>query len=103
MTEFGEPSRPHALRESLASYLRSTGLGEATGLSAVLAIWPEIVGEAVAAHCQPARLSGTELTITIDHPSWSTQLRFLSQQIVTGLNERLGNTAVTDLKMHVRA
>ena len=54
-------------------------------LQAVLAAWPAIVGENVAAQSWPLELSGDALIIATRSSAWSQQLQFLSEDILHAL------------------
>jgi len=53
--------------------LRARGWDGRLAAARVVARWPEVVGEAVAAHCQPSRLDedGT-LHVVADSAAWAT-------------------------------
>jgi hypothetical protein len=55
-------------------------------LQAVLAAWPTIVGENVAAHSAPLELSGDALVVATRSSAWSQQLQFLSEDILQALS-----------------
>ena len=67
----------------------------------VLEHWDDLVGEAVARHARPKRLNDGVLVVEVDDPSWATQLRFLSEQLTNGLNERLGSAAIVRVDLKV--
>jgi hypothetical protein len=54
-------------------------------LQTILATWPAIVGENVAAHSSPLELSGDALVIATRSSAWSQQLQFLSEDILRAL------------------
>jgi len=64
--------------------------------------WPELAGEALAAHVRPTALHATTLVLTVDDPAWATQLKYLQTDLVTRLGEALGTGRVTDLRVVVR-
>ena len=47
---------PRAIGAELADVLRARGWDGRLAAARVVARWPEVVGDAVAAHCQPSRL-----------------------------------------------
>lgn len=59
--------------------------------------WPEVVGEAVAAHATPSAYARGRLTVDSDSPAMGHQLRLQKQLIIDGLNQRLGEVVVRDL------
>jgi len=57
----------------------------------VVARWPDVVGQAVATHCQPHRLDddGT-LLIVADSAAWATQLSYLQGALLDRLTTTVG-------------
>jgi len=44
--------------------------------------WPEVVGEAVAAHATPVKIERGRLLVNVDEPGWATQLRYLEADLI---------------------
>ncbi|MCG8593459.1 MAG: DUF721 domain-containing protein [Kiloniellales bacterium] len=70
----------------------------------LIAEWPEIVGEALAARCLPLKLSfadpkrRAEGTLTLQVESaWTLELQHLSPQLIERINQTLGYAAVSRL------
>jgi predicted nucleic acid-binding Zn ribbon protein len=59
--------------------------------------WDEEVGEAVAAHAQPAGFRAEVLSVRVDSPSWMQELQFLKEGIRERLNRRLGEELIRDI------
>jgi predicted nucleic acid-binding Zn ribbon protein len=80
---------PRAVGAELADLLRARGWDGRLAAARVMARWTEVVGEAVAAHCQPGRLDadGT-LQVIADSAAWATQLSYLQGTLL----DRLGAT-----------
>lgn len=91
-----------SISEAVGEYLQSEGLGELARLASIESCWDVVVGPTVAAHVRPLTLREGELAVSVDQPAWATELRFLSQKIISGLCERCGEDAVLRLKVHVR-
>lgn len=53
-------------------------------------VWAETVGEQVAQHATVRRLRGTTLEVSVTSDAWATELTYLTESIVKGLNARLG-------------
>ncbi|MGP6158067.1 MAG: DciA family protein [Vulcanimicrobiaceae bacterium] len=73
-----------ALRSVVGEW-RPTRFNPSDPLQAMLAAWPAIVGENVAAHSAPLELSGDALVIATRSSAWSQQLQFLSDDILRAL------------------
>jgi predicted nucleic acid-binding Zn ribbon protein len=87
--------------EATRRLLRARGLEAVVTLAEVLGAWDDVVGPQVAAHARPAALHASTVTVEVDEPAWATQLQFLSGTILTGLSERLGDRAPTNVTIRV--
>lgn len=92
---------PRGLGESLDRIATSIGAPGADALATVFSAWPEVVGEAVAAHCRPRSLQQSTLVVAVDEPAWAASLRWLEADIVTRLGAVTGEGVVTDLAIRV--
>ena len=61
----------------------------ATPLAAVLAAWPEAVGERIAAEAQPVAEKGGVVTVACRAATWAQELDLLSEELLARLRERL--------------
>ena len=78
---------PRPIGAELADVLRARGWDGRLAAARVVARWPEVVGDAVAAHCQPSRLEedGT-LQVVADSAAWATQLTYLQNPAASRQN-----------------
>jgi predicted nucleic acid-binding Zn ribbon protein len=56
-------------------------------IGGVFGRWDDAVGPAVSAHVRPVRLDDGVLVVEADEPAWATQVKFLSETIITRLAE----------------
>lgn len=92
---------PTALSSSLGRLSRRPGWGERLGAARVEAAWETIVGEGLAAHCEPVRLAGRVLVVRAESPAWATQLRYLTLQLTERADAVLGPGSVTRVEVVV--
>jgi predicted nucleic acid-binding Zn ribbon protein len=93
--------RPHELARSLDGIARAIGAPPADALSVVFSRWEDVVGSAVAAHSHPVSLLRSTLVVSVDHPSWATQLRYLSSTILGRITEAVGREVASRLEVRV--
>jgi hypothetical protein len=72
------------------SVVRRRGRAPDPELAAVRERWPAIVGEAVARHAVPARMSGGALVVACSSSAWSSELTMLAGAIGGRLRSELG-------------
>ena len=65
---------------------------------------PELVmaREEVAAHATPLSLASGRLVVSVDHPTWATELRYLQSVVLGRLDEAVGQGVVRSLEVRVR-
>ena len=82
---------PRLIGAELADVLRARGWDGRLAAARVVARWPKVVGDAVAAHCQPSRLEedGT-LQVLADSAAWATQLTYLQGKLLDRLGTECG-------------
>jgi predicted nucleic acid-binding Zn ribbon protein len=91
---------PRPIGTELVEVLRARGWEGRLVAARVISRWPEVVGPAVAAHCQPSRLDddGT-LLVVADSAAWATQLTYLRGTLLDRLARVCGGGAVTDVQV----
>lgn len=70
-------------------------------LEQIAANWPVIVGERLAAHCRPTRLSRGVLHISADSSTWATEVSAVAGRVAAVAERALGEGTVK--KVRVRA
>jgi predicted nucleic acid-binding Zn ribbon protein len=73
-------------------------LAPATLLAEVQRMWPEAVGQAIAAEAQPTAERGGVVTISCSASVWAHELDLLGPSIVERLNAALQTGSVTRLR-----
>ena len=62
-------------------------------------LWPRIAGRTIAHHSQISLFSGGVLTLSTEPGTWTTQLRFMSGEILKQINDFLGQPVVKKLRI----
>ncbi|HYF24934.1 MAG TPA: DUF721 domain-containing protein [Baekduia sp.] len=73
-------------------------LAPATGLAALQRVWPEAVGDVIAAEAEPTAEADGVVTVTCSSSVWAQELDLLAPELVARLNEALGDERVTRLR-----
>lgn len=64
-------------------------------LRRVLAVWPQLVGDAVAQHSRPTKIHRRVLQVSVSSAAWSQTLTFERSRILQKLHESLPETQTT--------
>lgn len=65
-----------------------------TSAEILAVIWPEVVGDEVAANAQPVQLKQGRLVVNASSSAWAQTLQLMGDAIAARINERLGERAV---------
>ncbi len=71
-----------------------SSLREASAVS----LWPEVVGEQIAAASEAERVRDGVLYVVARNHTWAFELTFHREQILKGLNARLGAKAINEIR-----
>jgi predicted nucleic acid-binding Zn ribbon protein len=91
---------PHPVGLTIRDLVDGRGWQRTTQVATVLACWEQIVGEAIAEHCQPEAVNDGELVLAAESTSWATQLRMLAPSLIAKVDEQLGKGVVTSIRVH---
>jgi hypothetical protein len=97
----GEDSGPVPLSDLLVPTLSRLGLKTKAQFAQLLGAWSPVVGDMVAAHTSPIAFLRGRLTVETDSPAMGHQLHLQRQTIVDGLNKKLGERVVFDIRFRL--
>ena len=89
------------LAEALGAWTPAEGAGVADPVVLLGAAWSEIVGAENARNSHPAQLAGDALTIVTASSVWSTQLSYLSEQMLEHIHARLPRAGIEKIRFRV--
>ncbi|MGP0030070.1 MAG: DUF721 domain-containing protein [Acidimicrobiales bacterium] len=90
----GPDPGPQHVAGAMARVLGRMGAApSAATMELVFTRWEEVVGEELAPHVRPVRVTGVVLLVGVDHAAWATRARMESRQMVRRLGE-LGDTTI---------
>jgi len=91
--DYGEGvSDPVPISTSLDAMMKSLRGTDRIQVGGVFGKWDVAVGTQIAAHVKPVKLDQGTLLVEADTATWATQVKFLSDRIVTRLREEAGVT-----------
>jgi len=82
--------------QELLARLRLTG--PMVGWQAV-EVWPEVVGDRVAARAHAVAFRDGTLVVEVDSATWMNELTYLKRRMIDDLNRRLGAEVVSELRL----
>lgn len=97
MTRRGRMRFPATLAEVIQGAGGESGFGGRLQEAEIWLIWPEIVGNAIAARATPLRIIKGVLTVSVASGPWKQELGFLREMMKQKINTRLGREVVRDI------
>ncbi len=92
---------PRRVSESLDRITRRLGGPSSDAASTVFARWEELVGADIAAHARPVSLRDSVLVLSVDHPTWAAQLRFMTSELLTRIAAATSGGDVREIRLRV--
>ncbi|GAA3762269.1 putative nucleic acid-binding Zn ribbon protein [Spinactinospora alkalitolerans] len=92
-------SEPQLFGDAVRAWLIENGWQEQVAIGGVFGRWAQIVGDRLAEHVRPETFEEGELVVSVDSPTWATQVRALTPQLLRRLNEELGQGSVRSIKV----
>jgi hypothetical protein len=81
---------------------RAWGLDNPLEIARVFESWKEMVGEQVAARCEPASLGRGVLKVWAASAPWANELKYLAPEVIRRVNAGVGREVVRELKVALR-
>jgi predicted nucleic acid-binding Zn ribbon protein len=93
---------PAPIRNVLLEGARKWGLDSPLEIARVFGSWREMVGEQVAARCEPASLGQGVLKVWAASAPWANELKYLAPEVIRRVNAAVGQEVVRELKVALR-
>lgn len=90
---------PQTLGAATSDLTRSRGWSTQVAEGTVLGQWRSVVGEDIASHATPTRLSEGVLSVSAESTAWATQLRLVQAQLLAKIAAAVGDGVVTTVKI----
>jgi hypothetical protein len=90
---------PVSIRSVLFDGARRWGLDHPIESARIFSRWAELVGEQVAARCEPVSLSRGVLKVRAASAPWASELRYLAPEVIRRVNAGVGREVVRELKV----
>ncbi|MYM20173.1 DUF721 domain-containing protein [Brevibacterium sp. 5221] len=88
---------PKPLVAEIRTLTQARGWRASLDVGALMGRWPELVGQDVAAHCEPETCDPPALVVRASSTTWATQLRLMSQALLDRLERELGRRVIDEI------
>jgi predicted nucleic acid-binding Zn ribbon protein len=89
------------LKDSLAKILRKHNIKDLDETK-IYSSWPRIVGEKMASHATPVRITQKVLYVEVDDPLWLSQLKYMKIDIMEKIDTTVKEGFVKDIRFFLR-
>lgn len=94
-----DPRDPQGIESVLRKVLGNLGWNAGMNAGRVLEEWDDIVGERISSHCHPVSLEEGVLVVSASSSAWASQLRMLTPQLITAIEEHVGSHVIAELRV----
>lgn len=94
-----DPRDPQGIDAVLRRVLGDLGWNEGVSAGRVLEEWDEIVGPQIAQHVRPVSLDAGVLVVSASSSAWASQMRLISAQMITTIEEHVGVHVISELRV----
>lgn len=88
---------PQPFGTTISRLVAERGWDTPVAVGGVIGRWDQVVGDEVAAHCDPESFDDAVLTVRTDSTAWATQMRLLAPTVLARLASELGAGVVVRL------
>ena len=88
---------PRPVSDALRHVRRELGAPSPEALDTIRALWPDLVGDVLAAHSAPVVLRDGVLRVTVDDAAWRGRFRYLADQLRAAIGARLDGVEVHEI------
>lgn len=96
---YGAGREARRLDGEIQRFFDGMGWTEQVEVGAITARWREVVGDVIADHCTSVEFMDGTLAIRATSTAWAQQLTLMAGEIRHRLNEEVGRSIVTDVKV----
>jgi predicted nucleic acid-binding Zn ribbon protein len=97
-----DKDQPRPLRDALADVSADLGLAEPDAFGTLVANWPDLVGDELAAHCHPQSVRDGILRVSVDSAPRATQLHYLESDVIDRASALVGAGVVRAVQVRVQ-
>ncbi|UCD58513.1 MAG: DUF721 domain-containing protein [Candidatus Hydrogenedentota bacterium] len=90
----GSSDGPEPVSRIIGKVFATGKFGECAQVAQLWGQWTEIVGEDIAAHCVPEKISGGKLYVSVDSPVWCQQLDLLKEELKEKIDRKLQDPGI---------
>ena len=93
-------SNEKKIRDSILGFLKAAGLRDRFDENLSIAYWDTTVGKEIAAQTEPRKVVDGIMFVKVDNDAWRQELAFFKHEIIQKLNDKIGKSAIKEIKFY---
>lgn len=87
-----------SLGQAISEVVKESGWEEPLERHRALIVWEQVVGPYLASHCHAVEIRGETLYVSVANPAWRSEVSFLKNDILQGINQNLKTHLIKDIR-----
>ena len=87
-----------SLGQAISEVVKEFGWEEPLERHRALILWDQVVGPALASHCQAVEIRGETLYVSAANPAWRSEISFQKNDILREINKNLKKHFITGIR-----
>ena len=92
---------PQQVGSGVERVLKHLNAPKADVVESVFADWERLVGEVIAKHTRPARITNGTLFLVVDDPAWASEMEWMSEELLRRISALADTVEITDIKVQI--
>lgn len=90
---------PQTVGTGVERVLKHLNAPKAGVVESVFADWERLVGDVIAAHTRPQRITKGVLYLEVDDPAWASEMEWMSEDLLERISEMANTIEITEIKV----
>jgi len=87
-----------SVKKVMATILKEYNLADTIDICKVFSAWNTIVGERIADHTKPVRVTDHILYVEVDDPLWLAQMKYMKGEILCKVEDMVKKDVIRDIR-----
>lgn len=95
------PKTVISMKYAVSEFVENNLQNDVLVVGSIHKVFEKVVGADVVKHVKVKHVRDKILFLEADHGAWAKQIQFISSTIISGLNEELGDDAITSIEITI--
>ncbi len=90
---------PQTVGSGVERVLKHLNAPKADVVESVFADWERLVGEVIAKHTRPQRITNGVLVLEVDDPAWASEMEWMSEELLRRISTMADTLEITEISV----